>query len=361
MKDELYMQRCLELASLGEGYAAPNPMVGSVIVFNDRIIGEGYHKKCGEAHAEVNAVNSVKEKEMLRQSTLYVNLEPCSHWGRTPPCADMIIEYKIPKVVIGMVDPFGRVCGEGIRKLRDAGINVTVGILEEKCKALNRKFITYHSKKRPYITLKWAQTIDGYLDNNRDASTPATWMTGQACKILVHRMRSTHQAIMTGTNTIIRDNPSLTVREWFGQNAVRIVIDRNLRLTDDYNIFSGEAETIIFTLSENLNRAGKIFRNKQIIGLNRPDDICEIPEYLYTRGIQSLFVEGGAELFSSLISAGLWDEAKIFISQSSVKELNGTKNIQPYGIKAPDIPGRLISKEIIDGTMLVTSMNKSEL
>ncbi|MCC8088222.1 MAG: bifunctional diaminohydroxyphosphoribosylaminopyrimidine deaminase/5-amino-6-(5-phosphoribosylamino)uracil reductase RibD [Rikenellaceae bacterium] len=360
MSDELYMRRCLELASLGESYAAPNPMVGSVIAHDGRIIGEGYHRRCGGPHAEVNAVNSVTDKELLERSTLYVNLEPCSHWGKTPPCADMIIESKIPKVVVGMVDPFAKVCGEGIRKLKGAGVDVTVGVLEEECRFLNRKFITFHEKKRPYITLKWAQTIDGYLDNNRDAEIPATWMTGPICRKLVHRMRTTHMGILAGTNTIIRDNPSFTAREWSGRQPLRVVLDRRLRLNKSSNVFNDKAETVLFTYDDNLPGAEKLFSGIAITGWIRgKDDITQVMDGLYKMNIQSLFVEGGAELFRTLISSNLWDEAKVFVSQLSVRDLAGGLDTDPTGIKAPDLPDRVCGREIIDGSTLLTIYNRN--
>jgi diaminohydroxyphosphoribosylaminopyrimidine deaminase / 5-amino-6-(5-phosphoribosylamino)uracil reductase len=230
--EEKFMTRALELAQLGIGNVAPNPMVGCVIVHQGKIIGEGYHHEYGKAHAEVNAINSVKNHQLLPESTLYVTLEPCSHFGKTPPCADLIIREKIPNVVIGTIDPFSRVAGTGIEKLQNAGCKVEVGILKEKCQEVNRRFFTFHKKKRPYIILKWAQTEDGFIDIDRSIEHfgQPTWITNDLSRIAVHKMRSEESAILVGTNTAQKDNPSLTVRDWYGSHPLRLVIDRNLRL-----------------------------------------------------------------------------------------------------------------------------------
>ena len=222
------MFRCIELARLGKGEVAPNPMVGAVIVCDDEIIGEGFHRQCGGPHAEVNAVNSVVNKELLKRSTMYVSLEPCAHFGKTPPCSDLIIDQEIPNVVVGSVDPFAEVAGKGIDKMRKAGVHVEVGVLEKECLELNCRFFTFHQKKRPYVVLKWAQTLDGFIDIDRSHPEfgQPTWISNELSRRAVHRQRTEESAILIGSNTAWKDNPSLTVREWFGNQPVRLVIDR---------------------------------------------------------------------------------------------------------------------------------------
>ncbi|MDR2473665.1 MAG: bifunctional diaminohydroxyphosphoribosylaminopyrimidine deaminase/5-amino-6-(5-phosphoribosylamino)uracil reductase RibD, partial [Tannerella sp.] len=241
-----FIQRCLELASHGAGNVAPNPMVGAVIVHNGLIIGEGFHRRYGEAHAEVNAIASVKDESLLKESTLYVNLEPCSHYGKTPPCAQLIIEKQIPRVVIACEDPFEAVAGRGVKMLREAGIEVVTGVMESEAKALNKYFITAHTKRRPYIILKWAESADGFVDKIRnDRSEPPVKLSSTLTRMLVHKLRSDVQAIMVGTNTAILDNPSLKVSHWVGKSPVRIVFDRYGRIPHDSKLFDGTAETIV--------------------------------------------------------------------------------------------------------------------
>ena len=244
---EKFMQRCIDLARLGAGNTAPNPMVGSVIVYDGKIIGEGYHRRNGEAHAEVNAINSVNDKSLLRHASLYVNLEPCAHYGKTPPCANLIASIGIPNVIIGSVDSAAHVSGKGIQILKDAGCEVTTGVLESESRELNKRFFTFHEKKRPYIILKWAQTKDGFIDilRNNNCSVEPTWITNEYAKTLVHKWRSEEQAILIGTNTALADNPSLTTRLWKGKNPIRIVFDRNLRLPQGLRVFDDKAKTII--------------------------------------------------------------------------------------------------------------------
>lgn len=287
-----YIQRCIQLAKCGEMGAPPNPMVGAVIVHNDRIIGEGYHRRCGGPHAEVNAIRSVCDESLLKESTLYVSLEPCSHYGKTPPCADLIIEKHIPCVVVGCMDPFAKVNGQGIRKLRDAGIEVVVGVLEKECLELNRRFITFHQQQRPWVTLKWAQSEDGFMDTKRLQGENPVRFSSTFTQTLVHRMRAMHQAIMVGTRTVQMDNPTLTTRLWEGVNPLRVTIDRNDVLPDSVHLKDGKVPTVIY---DNGNL-------KQIL-----DD-------LYKRGIQSLMVEGGAQLLQHFLDIGLWDEARIEIA-----------------------------------------------
>lgn len=245
-KDEKYISRCLQLAYNGLCNTAPNPMVGAVIVYHDTIIGEGYHIRCGEAHAEVNAIRSVKDENLLKESTIYVSLEPCSHYGKTPPCADLIIEKRIPKVVIGRIDPFSQVAGRGIEKLRKAGIEVTVGVLEEECRHLIRRFITFNTLKRPYITLKWAESADGFIDINRTGGKPII-LSNPLTSMLVHKKRAEHDAILVGRHTALLDNPSLSTRNWYGKHPVRLVIDKELTLPRDLELFNGKIKTFVFT------------------------------------------------------------------------------------------------------------------
>lgn len=318
---EKYMKRCIELAKLAFGNAAPNPMVGSVIVHNDRIIGEGYHKKCGLAHAEVNAINSVKNKELLSSSTLYVNLEPCAHHGKTPPCSDLIVAKGIPNVVIGCVDIFAKVAGKGIEKLRKAGCNVTVGVLEQESIDLNKRFFTFHSKKRPYIILKWAETLDGFIDIDRRGKNPIEpyWISNKLSKKLVHKWRTQEDAFMIGTNTAINDNPQLTVREWHGRNPIRVVLDNKLRLPANLKLFDKQATTIVFNSLKN-----ESYENVEYIKISFDNNMLnELISKLYTFDIQSVVIEGGRELLDSFIQKKLWDEARVFIGNKYF--IKGTK------------------------------------
>ncbi len=247
IEHEKYIKRCLELAEKGMGNVSPNPMVGAVIVHKDRIIGEGYHRKFGEAHAEVNAINSVENKDLLKESTIYVSLEPCAHIGKTPACADLIIKMQIPKVVVGSIDPYSKVDGKGIKKLEAASVSVVSGVMEEECAFLNRRFYTFHTKNRPYIILKWAQTADGFIDHFREpeANIKPAWITNEYCKALVHKWRTEEDAILTGKNTVILDNPQLTARNWYGKNPVRVCFDKMCELKISYKIFDTDADTII--------------------------------------------------------------------------------------------------------------------
>lgn len=304
------MQRCLELAALGRGPASPNPLVGSVIVHDGKIIGEGYHRKSGKAHAEVNAIHSVKDQSKLSESTLYVNLEPCAHHGKTPPCADLITRCNIPNVVIGCVDTYSEVAGKGIEKLKAAGCNITVGVLEEESRHLNRRFFTFHEKKRPYVILKWAQTKDGFIDRVRAADSPVkvNWITNFHSKRLVHKWRHEEPAILVGTNTARNDNPSLTVREVKGDNPLRLVIDRKLELDSNLNLFDGSTPTIRYSAESSANLPNL---ETKTIDFGSPV-IPQILEDLHSRNIQSLIVEGGRQLIQSFIDAELWDEARVF-------------------------------------------------
>lgn len=309
MEEQTYMRRCIQLAQNGRCGAAPNPMVGAVIVCDGKIIGEGYHVRCGEAHAEVNAIRSVKDASLLRHSTIYVSLEPCSHYGKTPPCADLIIEKQIPRIVIGCVDPFSEVAGQGIRRLKDAGLEVTVGVMEEECRRLIRRFITFHTLRRPYITLKWAESSDGYLDILRKDGNPVVLST-PLTSMLVHKRRAEHSAIMVGARTAELDNPSLTVRHWYGRSPVRVVTDRYLTLPPHLHLFDGSVPTLVFT-----ETSREPAPNVEYIPVDyRQDTLPQMMNALYKRGLQSLLVEGGGVLLQSFIDAGLWDEALVEVA-----------------------------------------------
>ena len=302
------MYRCLELAKLATGNITPNPMVGAVLVYDEKIIGEGWHKKFGEAHAEVNCINSVKaeDKYLIEKSTLYVSLEPCSHFGKTPPCTDMIIKNRIPKVVIGCKDVFKEVDGKGIKKLQDAGVEVLVSILEKECIELNKRFFTFHQKKRPYIILKWAESADGKIgtDNER------ILISNKYSNRLVHKWRSEEAAILIGTNTALNDDPSLTTRLWQGNNPVRLVIDMDLRLPSHLKIFNKEVKTIIFNKHKSHEEENLVFYK-----IKEEDSLPQILQVLYQMQIQSVLVEGGARLLQSFIDIGLWDEARTICNE----------------------------------------------
>lgn len=310
-KDRIYIKRCLDLAKLGEGKVAPNPMVGSVIVHDDKIIGEGYHQKYGEAHAEVNAINSVKDKSLLQKSTIYVTLEPCAHYGKTPPCADLIVRSKIPNVVVGVIDSFAKVAGKGIKHLKENGCNVKVGVMEEECLEINRRFFTFHEKKRPFIILKWAETADGFVDVNRQTKEfgQPTWITNEMARIAVHKQRSTESAIFIGTNTALKDNPSLTLRDWFGNQPTRIVADRYRKIPATHHLFDQSVKTTVLTKEVEAARG-----NINFVEVN-DDVIPELLDHLYKNNVQSIIVEGGPEMLQSFIDQNLWDEAHVYIGQ----------------------------------------------
>ncbi|ULC60626.1 bifunctional diaminohydroxyphosphoribosylaminopyrimidine deaminase/5-amino-6-(5-phosphoribosylamino)uracil reductase RibD [Flaviramulus sp. BrNp1-15] len=324
---EKYIKRCIEIAKNGLGATRPNPMVGSVIVLEDKIIGEGYTSAYGSNHAEVNAINSVKNKDLLKEATLYVTLEPCSHFGKTPPCSDLIIEHKIPNVVIGTIDTHSKVSGKGIEKLIKAGCNVTVGILEDKCKQHHKRFFTFHNKKRPYIILKWAETTDGFIAPRTKKEKKPVWITNTISQQLVHKWRAEEQAILVGTNTVLQDNPTLTVRNWTGQNPTRIVIDKTEKLSKDFNVFNNEAETII------------ISEKNIVFSKGLASQICET---LYKIDINSVIIEGGLRTLQTFIDENIWDEARVFTGNIQFKE----------GVKAPHFSGNLISETHIETDIL---------
>ena len=344
-RHEYFLKRCLELARLGAGTVSPNPMVGSVIVCDDQIIGEGYHMIFGEAHAEVNAIRDVLEKyadakEMLKKSTIYVNLEPCSHFGKTPPCADLIISNEIPRAVIGCRDAFPAINGKGIEKLRNAGVEVIENILREESYNLNKRFFTRINKQRPYIILKWAETANGYFAS-LDGSQK--WISSQESKQLVHQWRSEEDAILVGKNTALADNPRLNVREYHGRNPIRIVIDRRLELPNELNIFDQTQDTIIFNQLKT-----EIIGRIKFLELENFDILPQLIAYqLYLMDIQSLIVEGGKETLDLFIKAGLWDEARVFVSPDNWEE----------GILAPQLNKSFFETQNIGPDILKTYQN----
>jgi len=315
-RDEKYMQRAVDLAKLAGVNAAPNPMVGAVIVWKDNIIGEGYHQKFGEAHAEVNAVNAVQDKSLLAESTIYVTLEPCAHYGKTPPCADLLVTHQFKRVVIGTQDPFAKVNGAGISRLKEAGIQVDTGVLEKECKELNKRFFTFHEKKRPYIVLKWAESRDGFLDPGETDSREIVWITCAQTKTVVHAQRAQESAIMTGWKTIDQDNPSLTVREIKGENPLRVIIDPSLNSPLDSTVYKDGNKTVVLNLKkEEIDKSVEYVKLESI-------DAKSIAAFLFERNILSVYIEGGRFTLQSFIDAGLWDEAYRFIGPFSFG--NGT-------------------------------------
>jgi len=330
------MEKCINLAKKGIQDVSPNPMVGSIIVYNDEIIGQGYHEKYGSNHAEVNAINSVQDKSLLEKSTLYVNLEPCCHHGKTPPCTNLIIEKKIPKVVIGCKDSYSKVSGNGIKKLRNNLIEVIDCVLDKKCKELNRRFFSFHEKKRPYIILKWAKSKDNYIapiNQNKPF-----WMTCEKSKELVHRWRAQEDSILVGRKTVIADNPLLTVRLYNGKNPVRIIIDKNLTINQNLKIYNKEANTIILNQEKSLIDGKNIF-----VKIDFNNFLENMLNELYNRNILSVIVEGGAETINSFINLDLFDEIRVFTTTKILKN----------GIISPNIPKlNLLSKNIIDKDIL---------
>ncbi|NOT75596.1 MAG: bifunctional diaminohydroxyphosphoribosylaminopyrimidine deaminase/5-amino-6-(5-phosphoribosylamino)uracil reductase RibD [Cyclobacteriaceae bacterium] len=341
--EEHFMQRALDLARLGMGKVSPNPLVGCVIVLNDKIIGEGWHDIYGGPHAEVNAVSSVADKTSLSEATVYVNLEPCAHHGKTPPCADMLINHKVKKVVIANIDPFEKVAGKGIDKLRSAGIEVVTGILNEKGHELNKRFFTFVNIKRPYIILKWAETLDGFIARENYDSK---WISNASSRQLVHRWRSEEDAILIGTNTALHDNPKLNVREWSGRNPIRIVIDRHLRLNSDLKLFDGSQLTLCY----NTVRSGES-KNLFFIKLSERDFISGVINDLFNRSIQSVIVEGGTKTLEAFIAGNTWDEARVFRSSKTFE----------LGIAAPSLKGKLITEQKIESDTLSVYYNSTKI
>lgn len=347
-EDRKYMQRCLDLALKAEGYTYPNPLVGSVIVHNGRIIGEGYHLRAGGPHAEKIAINSVAEKDLLKSSSLYVNLEPCNHFGRTPPCTDMIIGSGIRRIVAGTTDTSAAINGRGISDLRNSQCEVITGILEKECRWLNRRFFTFHERKRPYIILKWAQSYDGYLDVDRDkiANNRPTWITGKAERILVHRWRAAEQSILVGAGTVRADNPMLNVREWPGNDPLRIILSSSGILDPGSAVFKHDNKSVIFTHNPDL----KPDYPPVVIMDRRRSSALQVTEYLWRSGIQSLFIEGGAETISHFISEDLWDEARIFTGNMLFMR----------GVPAPVIKGKTVSETDFTESHLEVIFNEKD-
>jgi diaminohydroxyphosphoribosylaminopyrimidine deaminase / 5-amino-6-(5-phosphoribosylamino)uracil reductase len=337
--DEQFMHRAIELAKLGSGLVSPNPMVGCVIVYDNNIIGEGWHRKFGDAHAEANAVSSVENKELLKDSTVFVNLEPCSHTGKTPPCADLLIQYRVKKVVIANGDPNPLVAGNGIKKLKDEGIEVETGVLEKEGHEFNRRFFTFMEKQRPFILLKWAQTDDGFMAH---ANYESRWISSEFSRQLVHKWRSEEDAVLVGTKTAGHDNPTLSVRDWSGRNPTRIVIDRFLRLPSSLHLFDKTQKTICYNVIKHEEHP-----NLVLIRLDEVNFISQLLRDLYKQNIQSVMVEGGAQTLRLFIEAGLWDEARIFSSSRTFGD----------GIAAPSLRGNLMSQEFISSDSLKIYVN----
>ncbi len=315
---------------MAEGRTYPNPLVASVIVCDGRITGEGYHLRAGDPHAEVIAINSVRDKDKLRQSTLYVNLEPCSHYGKTPPCADLIVEKGIRKVVVGTVDTSSRVSGKGIMKLRESGCEVVTGVLEESCRWINRRFFTFHEKKRPYVILKWAQSADGFLDAERNSENEyiPRWITGEAERVLVHRWRASEQSILVGAGTLRADNPGLNVRCWSGRDPIRLLLSSSGRLDPGLALFNTSGSNIIFTHNENVSIPDSMIKKLE----KNQESAKQVLQFLYQSDIQSVFVEGGSEVLNHFIDTGLWDEARVFTGRDFFRR----------GVRAPVLTGRKI-------------------
>lgn len=347
-EDEKYMLRCIEIAKNGLGSTAPNPSVGAVIVYDNAIIGEGFTSAYGGAHAEVNAIHSVKDKGLLSKSTLYVTLEPCSHFGKTPPCANLIVEKKIPKVVIGLKDPHEKVAGKGIDLLKESGCEVVLGVLKERCREHHKRFLTFHEKKRPYVVLKWAQTKDGYIapeKDLRDSDPSPYWITNSYSRQMVHKWRGEEQAILIGTNTALEDNPKLDTRLWSGTPPIRIVWDRNLRIPNNFHVFNGIQPSIIFYSSVNSSKKLKNVDLKRVESFK--NIVLETTKLLYEHSILSILVEGGAKTIQSFIDANVWDEARIFTG----------KNTFVKGVKAPSIMGKVVQQKWVDKDELKIIVN----
>ena len=333
---EYFIDKCIILARKGALDVSPNPMVGCVIVNNGEIIGEGYHKKYGKNHAEVNAIHSVKDKSELKNSILYVNLEPCCHHGKTPPCTDSIVKYNIPKVVIGCIDTFSKVSGQGMKKLKDNSVEVIYGVLEKECTELNKRFFCYHTKKRPYIILKWAKSKDNFIAPINQEKP--FWMTSEKSKKLVHSWRAEEDAILVGRKTVVADNPSLTVRMCEGKNPIRIIIDKELSLDKKSNVFDDQAETVVFNNIKSAIIDKTTYLKADFNNLNE-----DILNQLYNRDILSLIIEGGTITINSFIEKNLYDEIRVFTADKLLEK----------GINSPELPDiNLIKTSIINNDKL---------
>ncbi|MEJ1222168.1 bifunctional diaminohydroxyphosphoribosylaminopyrimidine deaminase/5-amino-6-(5-phosphoribosylamino)uracil reductase RibD [Sediminicola sp. 1XM1-17] len=342
---EKYILRCIQVAKNGLGSTFPNPMVGSVVVHDNEIIGEGFTSPFGGPHAEVNAINSVKNKALLSEATLYVTLEPCSHHGKTPPCADLIIEHNIPHVVIGLLDPHIKVAGNGIKKLQNAGCQVVVNVLENECRDHHKRFLTFHEQKRPFIILKWAETADGFLapeQSLREEEPTPYWITNVQSRQLVHKWRSEEQAILVGTHTVLKDNPKLNVRSWHGKSPTRIIIDRNLKVGSDFHVMDGSTQTIVLTQIEHSKRYVPGIEYEVIdFSKNVALQICEV---LYRHNILSVIIEGGSKTLQMFLDNDIWDEARVFKGASRFGK----------GLQAPMIHSLpVLKKSILTDTLFI--------
>jgi diaminohydroxyphosphoribosylaminopyrimidine deaminase/5-amino-6-(5-phosphoribosylamino)uracil reductase len=336
------MQRCLQLAENALGNTYPNPMVGCVIVCENKIIGEGYHREYGSLHAEVNAINSIKheDKVLLSKSTVYVNLEPCAHYGKTPPCADLLIQNKVKRVVIACIDPFDKVAGKGVEKLKNAGIEVQLGVMQKEAEFLNRRFIKYHTQKKTYVILKWAESADGFIDIERNGKKGSYVLSNTQTQILNHVWRSQEQAILVGKNTVLNDNPKLTARLVQGSNPVRVVLDTHLSIPDDFNIFNDEAKTLVINSIKN--------ETNNHIEYIKTSDWSDIFQILYNKNIQSVIVEGGARVLNNFITNNLWDEIRVIKTDVIINK----------GLKAPALNISADKTEIYDNNIIHYFYNK---
>ncbi|WP_348725574.1 bifunctional diaminohydroxyphosphoribosylaminopyrimidine deaminase/5-amino-6-(5-phosphoribosylamino)uracil reductase RibD [Tenacibaculum sp. 190524A05c] len=342
--EEKYMRRCLELGQRGIGTTRPNPSVGAVIVNNGVIIGEGFTDPYGGPHAEVNAVASVKDESLFESSTMYVTLEPCSHHGKTPPCSDLIIEKKIPNVVIGTIDTHSVVAGKGISRLKKNGVNVVVGVLEEECKEHHKRFFTFQNKKRPFIILKWAETKDGFIaPNQKDVQEPV-WISNEYSKQLVHKWRAQEHAILVGTNTVLADNPKLNVRSWTGNNPVRVVLDKSLKISENLSVLDKTVKTIVITEVEKENSTENLVYETIDFSKSITKQIIEI---LVQHKIQSIIIEGGAQTLQTFIDDNIWDEARVFIGENEFGD----------GVKAPELKAKLEREEKLQNDTLRIYLN----
>lgn len=336
------MLRCIQLGKNGLGNTAPNPMVGAVIVHNNRIIGEGFTSPYGGNHAEVNAINSVREKNILKEATLYVTLEPCSHYGNTPPCADLITKYSIPHVVIGIKDPHTKVAGKGIEKLNKSGCKVTVGVLEKECREHHKRFLSFQYKKRPYIILKWAETLDGFIapePSKRKDNPEPFWITNTASRQLVHKWRSEEQSILVGTTTVLEDNPKLDVRKWNGKNPIRLVLDKDLKIPSNFHVLDKSIKTILLT---NIDKQELYINGVDYETIDFSKNIAkQICNVLYKHNITSILIEGGTKTLQTFIDANLWDEARVFTGNVPFKK----------GIKGPKLTASSTTKKISNDSL----------
>ena len=344
MNHEKYIQRCLQIAKNGIGTTRPNPSVGAVVVLNDKIIGEGFTSPYGESHAEVNAINSVSDKSLLKESTIYVTLEPCSHYGKTPPCADLIAKHQIKNVVIGCVDSNSLVAGKGIERLQKSGCNVVVGVLEDECKKHHKRFFSVQDKKRPYIILKWAETSNGFIAPLAKNEAKPVWISNAYSQQLVHKWRSEEHAILVGTNTVVADNPKLNVRSWKGNNPIRIVLDKSLRILKNVNVFDKMVKTIVITSAEDNESSENLIFEQIDFSKNVASQVCNV---LQKHQIQSVIVEGGLQTLQTFIDENLWDEAKVFIGENEFDS----------GVEAPVISGRMVEEIKIKNDRLKMILN----